>query len=114
MYGMLLFLASCGGGSPDMQNVIPPVQNDNGGCMSANALLLGSGGTPFIAVDAADFDGTNDYMSRGAALTGLSSGKSGIVSLWFRIDGGDGINLAFLTGDANPSSFPFFYQRWAR
>ena len=55
--------------------------------MSANALLL-AGGTPLIKVDAADFDGTNDRMSRGAGLSGVSDGGSGILSLWFRIDGG--------------------------
>ena len=38
-------------------------------------------------VESADFDGTNDYMTRGAALTGVSNSKSGILSFWVRIDG---------------------------
>lgn len=40
--------------------------------------------------DSADFDGTNDYMLRGGALTGVVDGKKGIFSCWVRIDGGDG------------------------
>ena len=41
-------------------------------------------------VDAVDFDGSNDYMTRGAGLTGAADSKSGILSFWVRIDGGDG------------------------
>lgn len=41
-------------------------------------------------VDAADFDGTNDRMARGADLSGVVDGKSGIFSCWYRVDGGDG------------------------
>lgn len=37
-----------------------------------------------------DFDGTNDYLTRGAGLTGAVDGKAGLFSCWFRIDGGDG------------------------
>lgn len=47
---------------------------------------------PSFPVDAADFDGTNDYMSRGAGLTGAADGSKGIFSFWFRMDGGDGIS----------------------
>lgn len=36
--------------------------------------------------DGADFDGTNDYMTRGAGLTGAVDSKSGILSVWVRID----------------------------
>ena len=44
-------------------------------------------------VDAADFDGTNDYMTRGADLTGNADGKVGLLSFWVRLDGGDGATL---------------------
>ena len=71
--------------------------------MSANALLL-AGGTPLITVDAADFDGTNDYMLRGADLSGIADGKSGILSFWYRIDGGDGIMRRILITDLASSS----------
>jgi len=43
-----------------------------------------------IFVDSADFDGTSDYMTRGAGLTGAADSKTGIFSCWTRIDGGDG------------------------
>lgn len=32
--------------------------------------------------DAADFDGTNDYLVRGAGLTGVADSKLGILSVW--------------------------------
>lgn len=48
-------------------------------------------GDPVVSVsDSADFDGTNDYMLRGGALTGVVDGKKGIFSCWVRLDGGDG------------------------
>jgi hypothetical protein len=34
-----------------------------------------------------DFDGSNDFMLRGAALSGVSDGKMGIVSFWVIFDG---------------------------
>jgi hypothetical protein len=49
-----------------------------------------------FSVDSAQFDGTNDYMTRGAALTGIADGKKGILSVWIRIDGGDGTNRNIL------------------
>ena len=48
------------------------------------------------AVDAADFDGTNDYMLRGAAFTGISNSSKGIFSCWVRFDGGDGAEQTLL------------------
>ena len=54
-------------------------------------------GTASYAVDAADFDGTNDYMLRGAAFTGISNSSQGIFSCWVRFDGGDGSEQTLLT-----------------
>lgn len=51
---------------------------------------LGEGIAPYVA-NAVDFDGTSDFLERGAGLTGAVDGKKGIVSFWFRLDGGDGI-----------------------
>lgn len=48
-----------------------------------------------FAVDAADFDGANDYMLRGSGLTGAADSKTGIFSAWVRMDGGDG-NLSMI------------------
>ena len=42
-------------------------------------------------VYASAFDGTNDYMARGAALTGCVDGRKGIVSVWCKIIGGNGV-----------------------
>lgn len=39
------------------------------------------------------FDGTNDYLTRGADLTGSADGKLGTVSFWFKLNGGDGSPL---------------------
>lgn len=41
-------------------------------------------------IDAVDFDGVNDVMTRGAALSSVSDSKLGIMSVWVRVDGGDG------------------------
>jgi hypothetical protein len=40
----------------------------------------------FPQVDSAQFDGVNDYITRGASLNGAADSKSGILSLWIRFD----------------------------
>lgn len=52
----------------------------------SHAALMAGYSNPLIVVDGADFDGTNDYMLRGAELTGIADSKSGIFSCWVRID----------------------------
>ena len=45
----------------------------------------GGGGSldpPEIGVNAVNFDGTNDYLNRGAGLTGAVDAKTAIMSLW--------------------------------
>lgn len=59
--------------------------------MSAVQALMMSYANPMIVVDAADFDGTNDSMARGAGLTGAADSKRGILSCWVRLDGGNGV-----------------------
>lgn len=51
-----------------------------------------------IGCDSADFDGTSDYMTRGAGLTGAANAKTGIFSAWIRLDGGDGAQIEMLHG----------------
>ena len=51
---------------------------------------------PGLIVDAADFDGTNDFMTRGATLTGAADSKTGILSAWVRFDGHDGVGDGIL------------------
>lgn len=48
----------------------------------------------------ADFDGTNDYLARGADLTGIADSPFGLISFWFRLDGGDGVAQNFVTTSA--------------
>lgn len=51
---------------------------------------------PVAGLAASDYDGVNDYQTRGAALTGAADGKQGTFSCWLRIDGGAGTNRAML------------------
>jgi len=52
---------------------------------------------PLITCDAANFDGTNDYLTHGAsALTGVSNSKKGIYSAWIRFNGGNGTAINFI------------------
>ena len=85
---VFLFVAGCGR-SDDGPPVVLPPQNVTGDCMSANALLL-AGGAPSLVCDAAYFDGSNDYMARGAGFSGAVDGKSGIVSFWYRTEAAGG------------------------
>ena len=49
----------------------------------------------------ADFDGSNDYLSRGASLTGIADSKSMIFSAWVKFDGGDSTDqYLFYVGNA--------------
>jgi hypothetical protein len=98
---LILFLTGCGGSNENVQ--APPVLGD---CMSANALLA-SYGNPLLKVESADFDGTNDYMQRGADLTGAVDGKSGIFSVWIRIDA-TGIANTIVT--SNSTAIGFYVQ----
>lgn len=52
---------------------------------SAEATLTLAGTSGAATVDAADFDGTNDLLNRGA-ITGISDNKKGIVSVWVKRD----------------------------
>ena len=47
-------------------------------------------------INGASFDGTNDYLTRGADLTGNADGKTGILALRIRINAGDGV-LGYVT-----------------
>ena len=45
---------------------------------------------------AVSFDGTNDYLRRTAALSGVSDGPSGTISMWVRITGNDTQTLQYI------------------
>lgn len=65
--------------------------------MNGAALLIPTYHHPMRVVDAADFDGINDHMLRGAALSSIADSKKGTVSFWFRVDGGDGTGRFFMS-----------------
>lgn len=46
---------------------------------------------------AASFDYVNDYLTRGAALTGDADGKAGTFSCFFNLQGGAGASLEFVS-----------------
>lgn len=48
------------------------------------------GAATAFTCDGADFDGTNDYVRKGSALSGAVDGKQLLLSKWLRLDGGDG------------------------
>lgn len=49
-------------------------------------MFMGYSPAANFAVDAADFDGTNDYLTRASAFTGQADSKSGTFSVWLRFD----------------------------
>jgi hypothetical protein len=48
-------------------------------------------GRPSFGIFGASFDGTNDYLSRGADLAGNADGATGIFVARIRFNGGDGV-----------------------
>ena len=59
--------------------------------------MMAAAGVSGYTCDAADFDGANDYMSRGADLTGNANSKLGIVSFWIKM-AADGSVLRIIDG----------------
>ena len=57
--------------------------------------------------ESADFDGSADYMTRGAGLTGAADSKSGILSAWLRIDGSSSSSQYTVLGSQS-QRFAFF------
>lgn len=58
-----------------------------GHSLGLNALRFpGAGGGDGFTVNAVNFDGTNDYLTRGAELTGAVDGENILRSMWFKID----------------------------
>lgn len=99
-----LLITSCGYSNESNQS-IPPSPPILGDCtMSANALLA-SYGNPLIVVDSADFDGANDYLTN-SSLAGTTDSTSGIISFWYRIDGGNGIDRGILVSYGNAPTYP--------
>lgn len=74
--------------------------NDTGASTYGPGSNLQSVGAYTVA-SASDFDGTNDFITRGADLTGAADGKTGTIHGCFRIDGGNGTTRWItITGDS--------------
>ena len=58
--------------------------------------VLAALGENIRVCDSADFDATNDYLLRGADLTGVANSQTGIFSCWVRIDGGNSAQISLL------------------
>jgi len=77
--------------------------------MSISQIIM-MGPENLTQVDAADFDGINDYMTRGASLTGAADSKKGIFSAWIRLDGGDGTAKEVLANSTTVGGFTMRFQ----
>ena len=53
-----------------------------------------------FTANAVRFDGTNDWLNRGAALDGAADNDTLLLSFWFDLSGGDATNLAFFGAEA--------------
>ena len=61
---------------------------------------FGSGGGGYTA-NAVRFDGTNDYLTRGADLTGCALNDQFAFSVWINFKGGDGVEQYILNNDGD-------------
>jgi len=58
-------------------------------------------GNQTYEVNAVNFDGTNDYLTRGAGLTGATDTKTGTFSFWFKKNGADGVSYQVIDSTGN-------------
>lgn len=77
----------------------------NGGLIAAQQIPCSGG------VFGASFDGTNDYLTRGAALTGVVDGKIGIFAARVRMLGGNG-SIQILSSNRDATIQPFIIERF--
>lgn len=50
-------------------------------------------------VPAVTFDGTNDFMTRGSGLDGAMDSSTGMMSFWFRMNGGNGAQQSLIRSE---------------
>ena len=80
-------------------------QTTDGLRSSAGTASFVSSDTPPYASTAKDYDGSTNFATRGADLTGNADSKIALFSLWFRIDGGDGTQRVI----ARNGGFNYFF-----
>lgn len=76
------------------------------------AVMMAAFHNPQILCDAATFDGSNDYMTRGAALTGGTNDEDyGVISVWVKHSAsGDGTNRDIFSSETDAG----FEKTWLR
>jgi hypothetical protein len=62
----------------------------------------GGGGGGYIA-NAVNFDGANDYLTRGADLTGQANSNFALVSFWFNMNGSNGVQQRMFGDNGGPN-----------
>ena len=88
---------------PPWRRLITPLRTfarDERGGMVINPYAFGG-----FRVEAAYFDGTNDYLTRGAAWTSSADSSVGLLSMWIKFNGADGGRQEILSWDAQNSKF---------
>ncbi len=66
---------------------------------AGTASFVSTGAAPYAAL-AKDYDGSTNFALRGADLTNNANSKLGTISVWFRIDAGDGTARIILDNTA--------------
>ena len=83
------------------------VPRDKRYLMPRRGMMAASGtGSAYSAVSVL-FDGTNDYLTSGADLSGAADGKRMIVSFWMNVKGGDGTERVFFQQAGNVTELKF-------
>ncbi len=67
----------------------------------------GDGVSAYLPPTPNDYDGVNDYQTRGADLTGVADSKVGTFAAFLRVDGGDGASRRILNHIGND-----FFAEW--
>lgn len=70
-------------------------------------IFIRSGGFKVLGVD---FDGTNDYLNRGAQFTGAADSKNALFSCWFNVQGAAATRYSMF-GNAGSYATGFFVSR---
>jgi len=63
----------------------------------------GGGGGPAYTANGVRFDGTNDYLNRGADLTGQANSNLALVSFWFQMQGGNAVQQRIFGDNFGPT-----------
>lgn len=67
--------------------------------------FFGVGGDGGYRANAVQFDGSNDYLTRGAELTGITDGQAGTISAWINLTGGNATDMVWLASGITSTRF---------